>query len=490
MLHIGIDIGTQGTKCVVWDKESGNIISRGAFSYGLLPTTKEGAAEQHPSTWIEATIAAVRQALESLNNRGTISSIGVSGQQHGMVLLDEFGEVVRPAKLWCDVESSSEAKQLSEALDYTLVPSFTATKLLWTKNNEPHNWARARHLLLPSSYINYWLTGVIAMEAGDASGTGLLDVEKKSWDKKAADLVDEKVWNMLPTLREPSQAVGALRQEVAQTLGLTDTVVVSAGCGDNACSALGVGITRPGQLVMSLGTSATLFGMSSTPVLDPSGTVAPFCDATGAWLPLICLLNCTAVLQEVCNLTGKGHEELTELSKTTSSPGCNGVTFLTYLSGERTPNWPHAAGTVLGIKHGVLTPGLLYRAAMEGITNALLAGFHGMQKLGMGDAYDICLVGGGAKNKLWGKIIADAFQLPVRVPEETETAALGAALQGAACVETIPVSEFISRQKQLISPADVIRPDSSLKEIYAESFTRHQAHSVALFSNMQGCKHK
>lgn len=269
---------------------------------------------------------------------------------------------------------------------------------------------------------------------------------------------------------------------VAADLGLGPGVVmVAPGSGDNACSALGAGAVRDGQVIVSLGTSGTLFAKSSAPILDPSGGIAPFCDATGAWLPLVCTLNCTRVLEEVRGaLQGRlTHDELTSLAAAVP-PGCGGVTWLPYMMGERTPNWPHASGTILGLRAGSLSsPGLLYRAGMEGATFSLLRGLRAMQEKGL-TPRELRLVGGGAKNRLWRQVLADAFQLPIRLPLEAESAALGAALQAAAVCSGSDVAEFIQEHEPPVDD-EVVLPDANVAEQYAAAFQQFIKYGEVLF---------
>ena len=278
------------------------------------------------------------------------------------------------------------------------------------KRNEPELWAQCKHVLLPHNYVNWWLTGAYAAEAGDASGIGVFvpggaATATPAYDAERCADVDERFAAMLPPLVAPNAIVGQCRAEALRALGLPAgaTVVVSAGSGDNMCSALGAGAAVPGKLVMSLGTSGTLFGVSETAVDDPTGAVAPFRDATGHHLPLVCIQNCTSCINEVAEAFGMSHDELTALAEREPA-GCHGVTFLPYLTGERTPNWPHATGALLGLGPGGLRPGRVYRAAMEGVCFAMLAGYKRMQALGM-HASELRLVGGGSSNRLWRRII-------------------------------------------------------------------------------------
>lgn len=495
-LYLGLDVGTQGTKALLWESETGEVLGRGSVGYSLT-STRPGQAEQHPDTWVEACKEAIADALDDAASMGTrgdavdsrpgrhsvaarVKAVSVSGQQHGLVALDKDHKVIRPAKLWCDVESADEAAELSQLFGFTLVPSFTATKLLWLKRREPENWERLAHVLLPHDYVNFWLTGRLCMEASDASGTGLFDAAARGWDAERIRQLDERLASCLPPLIGASEAVGTLRPEVAAELGLPPEVVVAPGGGDNAMAALGSGAVREGTWVLSLGTSGTLFGPSSKAVLDPSGTICPFADAAGGWLPLLCTLNCTGVTEEVRLTVGKclDHDSMTN-EASTEPPGCHGVTFLPFINGERTPNWPQATGSVLGLRPGLMRPGLLYRAAMEGATFTLLAGMQRMKDYGIA-ATELRVVGGGSQNKLWRRIVADAFQLPLRFPAEPEAAALGAALQAAAVHTGTPIADFVEAHPPPMEPG-VLQPQHTTAAAYEEAFKRHQRWGACLF---------
>ncbi|WIA21904.1 hypothetical protein OEZ85_004273 [Tetradesmus obliquus] len=480
-LYLGLDVGTQGVKAVVYDSKLKQIVGRGAQPWAILESTVPGRAEQHPKTWVEGTIAAAKQALSAVD-RSAVKAVAVSGQQHGMVALAADGSVLRPAKLWCDTESAPEAAELSQKLGYTVVPSFTSTKLLWLQRHEPEVWSRLAAVLLPHDYMNYWLTGKQVTEAGDASGTGLLDVAQRCWDARLAAMIDDKLAGCLQRIIGPDESVGTVLPEVADLLGLGHDVVVAPGSGDNAMSALGSGITQPGELVVSLGTSATLFGVSGQPIIDPSCAVCPFCDATGAWLPLICTLNCTVPAEEVITAFGISHEQATALAEKEPA-GSGGVSFLPYLVGERTPNWPDSSGAVVGLRPGLLKPGVLYRAALEGATLSLAAALSRATDLGLVPK-ELRLVGGGSKNALWRQIVADVFQLPVKLPLEAESAALGAALQAAAVHSGVPVGAYVQQNQPPISE-QVVQPNPANKQAYEEALQRHMQRGQRLFAPQQ-----
>ncbi|MCC7063563.1 MAG: xylulokinase [Planctomycetes bacterium] len=425
-LYLGFDIGTQSTKALVIDPARGEVIARAQRSHGLLPDLPPGHMEQHPETWIEAVQATGREVL-ALVDRERIAGLGVSGQQHGCVVLDADGRVVRAAKLWCDTATADEARWLGDKLGRTVPTGFTASKLVWLQRHEPERWAKVRHVMLPHDFVNFRLTGVASMEFGDASGTGFFDPATRQFDRLAMHAIDARLPSLLPPLLAPGALAGRLSASGANLLGLPEGLPVAAGGGDNMMSAIGSGATRAGVVVVSLGTSGTVFTRTAAPVIDPQGLIAPFCSSDGAWLPLLCVMNLTGVTEEVRALTGLGHGELTEQAAAVPS-GCEGLLWLPFLAGERVPDLPEATGTLLGMRPHLLRPGHLYRAALEGTSLNLSAGFDRLRALGV-SIDEVRLVGGAAKNPLWQQILANVFGVAVRPLLETESAALGAALQ-------------------------------------------------------------
>ncbi|MBM3977780.1 MAG: xylulokinase, partial [Planctomycetes bacterium] len=403
--YLGLDVGTQGTKAVAIDA-GGRVLARASRSYGLLEGLGPGCAEQHPHTWREAVRGACAELLADPRvSRERVAALAVSGQQHGCVLVDARGEVLRAAKLWCDTSTAAEAAELG-------VPAgFTASKVLWTARREPELWARTAHVLLPHDWINFVLTGELVAEAGDASGTGWFDVRARRWDLAAAAAIDARLPERLPRLIGAGEPAGRLSAAGAALTGLPAGTLVASGGGDNMCSAIGAGAVEPGTGVLSLGTSATIFGCASAAGADPNGLIAPFCDSTGHWLPLLCVMNATGVLEEVRAAFGASHAELSRAASEVP-PGCGGVTFVPFLQGERVPNLPLASGSIHGLRAGSLQRGVLYRAALEGVALNLAWGLERMRGLGF-PARELRLVGGGAKNALWQQVLADALEAAI-----------------------------------------------------------------------------
>ena len=484
---IGLDIGTQSIKALIWDADRRAVVGRGSAPM-QLSTPRPGAAEQDPADWVDGMESALDEALDAPEvRRDTITAIAVSGQQHGFVALDKEDKVIRPAKLWCDTETAAEAAQLSRQLGRPIPAGFTASKVLWLAKHEPRSYAQLHCTLLPHDFINLHLAGERAMECGDASGTGWFDCSTRTFDEQAMITIRPGFAETVPPLAPFDEPIGTLRTEVAARFGLEQgKVLVAPGSGDNMMSAIGAGAVRGGgPMVVSLGTSGTLFARSEHAVLDPSGIIAPFCDALGAWLPLVCTMNCTTAAEEVKNLVGDTHRALTEAASR-SPAGSHGITFLPYLAGERAPNWPHATGTVLGLTPGTLNAGTLYRAALEGATFALRRGLDALQAHGI-ETNELRAVGGGSKNPLWRKILAETFGVPVRVPAEVESAALGAAIQAMAVASK---GDILSAVRDLEVPMESqVAEPSSCRAAYAEAFERFREHGDMLFSEQRYEQH-
>jgi xylulokinase len=421
---LGIDSGTQSTKAILVEADTGRVLSIGRAPHALLAETP-GQKEQLPQWWVEALTRAVQEALASAPGVEVLA-IGVSGQQHGLVVLDGSDAVLRPAKLWNDVTSAPQCERLMDRLggvDATLrltgnaiLPGYTAGKLLWVREHEPEVYGRVRWILLPHDFLNLWLTGERFMECGDASGTAFFDVRP-----------DRDLSTCLPPLVESNRVGGRLTATAGQALGLPAGIPVSTGGGDNMMAAIGTGNIRPGAVTVSLGTSGTIFAYAEVPVVDPGGELAAFCDSTGAWLPLVCTMNVTSSTEMVRAWFSLGMADLTREAAQVPA-GADGLIFLPYLEGERTPNMPAATGVFYGLRKGVDSPGHLMRAAMEGATLGLRYGLDILRRLGI-DPKSISLAGGGAQNPVWRQICADVFGSPVVRSTVEEAAAYGAALQ-------------------------------------------------------------
>ncbi|WLQ16455.1 xylulokinase [Hahella aquimaris] len=442
-MYVGVDCGTQGTKVVVLDPEREVILGEGYAPHALI-SDANGRREQHPEWWTQAFVASYRQALEraGIDSRG-IRAIGVSGQQHGLVALDRHGEVIRPAKLWCDTETAPQNAALLEQmggeqgslelLGLTLATGYTLSKLLWLRQHEADAFNRIAHILLPHDYLNYWLTGEIAAEYGDSSGTGYFDIRSRRWVPDALALIapDGHLARALPPLLQAQQPVGKVSPAIARLLGLSENVLVASGGGDNMMGAIGTGNIDEGVVTMSLGTSGALYAHSNRPPMQGHPSLAAFCSSSDGWLPLICTMNLTAVVNKVRELFGYDLDRFNQ--EAAQAPiGAQGVTLLPFLNGERVPPLPDATGSLLGLNMQNLQPANVCRAALEGVTFGLRYGLDLLRTSGI-HCQEIRLIGGGSKSLLWRQMVADMMNARVVCPQVGESAALGGAIQAAWC---------------------------------------------------------
>lgn len=478
-LLIGIDSGTQSTKALVVDANTGEVFGTAVQEYDLIPDLPPGAKEQHPQTWREAAASTIRRALRQAKAASSeVVAIGVSGQQHGFVPLDKNGNVIRPAKLWCDTSTMTECEEITEklggqkeairAVGNSILPGFTAPKILWLKNHEPENFKKLAAILLPHDYLNFWLTGEKKMEFGDASGTALLDVKKRKWSQAVLDAIDSSLAEKLPPLISSDQPAGKLSASAAQELGLPEGVLVSAGGGDNMMGAIGTGNTRAGVVTASFGTSGTIYACSEKPVVDRLGEIAAFCDSTNRWLPLLCTMNVTVATELVRNYFKWTHEKL-EAEARNIPAGSRGLLLLPYFEGERTPNIPDGTGVWFGVNGKTFDAAHFARASMEGVTLGMNYGLQRLAELGC-KCDQIRATGGGSKSKTWRQIMADVFETEVVTLKVSEGAAYGAALQALWCWrlqkgEKISISE-ITGQFVKLNAAETAAPDQNNAEAY------------------------
>lgn len=419
-LVAGVDSSTQSTKVEVRDLDTGAVIARAASPH---PPTTPPRSEQHPQSWWTAFEAAWASA-----GSPQVEAISIAGQQHGMVVLDAAGEVIRPAKLWNDTETAPDAgwllKQLAgpaawaEAVGSVPVAAFTVTKLSWLHRSEPENWARVAHVLLPHDWMTFALTGELVTDRGDASGTGYWAPSSGEYRWDILSLIDkERDWSsVVPRVAAPTEVVGEW-----------NGAKVACGTGDNMAAALGLGL-QPGVAVLSLGTSGTAYAVSDHPTADVSGFVAGFADATGRFLPLACTLNATKVTDAIGRLLGVGHDEFDRLALAAPA-GAGGATLLPYFDGERTPNLPKATGLISGLRSDVSREQLA-RAAVEGVVCGLLDALDALALQTPLSA--VRLVGGGARSAAYRQVVSELCDLPVMLADAEEAVATGACVQAAA----------------------------------------------------------
>jgi xylulokinase len=428
-LVLGVDSSTQATKLELRDATTGHLE---ASARGPHPAVHPPRSEQDPGAWWSALGGAGAEL-----GRPRIAALAIGGQQHGMVVLDADGAVVRPAKLWNDTESASDAVALVERLGAEawsravgLVPlaSYTVTKLAWLRRCEPQAWSRLARVVLPHDWLNLRCTGSAATDRGDASGTGYWSPASGEWRPDVLELIDDRRdWaRCLPQVMAPAEPVGPLVGEARDLFG---PAIVGPGTGDNMAAALGLGVA-PGDVAVSVGTSGTVYAVSDTPVADPTGAVAGFADATGRFLPLVCTLNAAKVLDTVAALLAVDHDRLDELALGAPA-GAHGLTLLPYLDGERTPNRPDATGTLAGLRTSHDRADLA-RAAVEGVVHGLLDGLDALEAQGITVGGRLVLTGGGARSRAVRKALADLSGRVVEVHAFAEMVARGAAVQAAA----------------------------------------------------------
>lgn len=434
-LYAGLDAGTQSIKLVVYDPERLEIVASASASLELM-SKEDGSREQLASWWVDG----MRKCFGKVDPgiRAGIAAMSVSGQQHGFVPIGRNGDVLAPVKLWCDTSSSAECHTIMEAVGGTercialtgnpILAGYTASKVLWTRLHRPEAYRALETILLPHDYLNFYLTGERYCEYGDASGTGWLDVRQRAWSQEllAAIDPDRDLSETLPPLVS-AETTFAILPHIAETLGLSRHVRIGAGGGDNMMAAVGTGCVVPGRLSMSLGTSGTLFAYADQPVIDADGAWAAFCSSTGGWMPLICTMNCTVATETAARFFGFNSRD-SDAHIGATSPGADGLSLLPFFNGERTPNLPNGRGVLLGMDLNNATSANLHRAAMEGATYTLRNGYDAFTGAGL-DFDSITLTGGGSGSTVWRQMIADVFELQVRVPQQAEGAAFGAALQ-------------------------------------------------------------
>ena len=445
---LGVDLGTSGTKTVLFDKQ-GRAIASASREYPL-DQPRNGWAEQDPECWWQAARETIRQVIgESGVAPAQIRGLGISGQMHGLVLLDENGQVLRKAILWCDGRTQQECDEITRIVGrerlirITANPAltgFTAGKLLWVRRHEPEIWKQVRHILLPKDYVRFRLTGEYGSEMSDASGTNLLDVPRRCWSGAMLDALDLDA-TLLPPLMESSDAAGTVTSRAAEETGLQPGTVVAAGAGDNAAAAVGTGVVTAGKAFATIGTSGVVFAHADQVQIDPKGRVHTFCAAVpGAYTVMSCTLAAGLSLkwfrdqfcQAECQTAAQmGEDPYTLMSQEAAqSPiGANRLVYLPYLMGERSPLLDaDARGAFIGLS-GIHARRDLLRAVMEGVTYSMRQNLEVLRGMGIAPA-EMRACGGGARSPFWRQMMADVFALPVQTVKNTEGPALGAAILG------------------------------------------------------------
>ena len=480
MTLLGIDASTTGVKALLID-DNGEIVASSTTPLHLS-TPRPLWSEQDPHDWWQAAITSIRNVVKEADAEN-IAAIGLTGQMHGLVLLDDAGEVLRPAILWNDQRCAAECDEIRARLGKDrlvqisgndALTGFTAPKIVWVRNHEPDVYDRARHVLLPKDYLRYKLTHEYAMDKADGSGTLLFDLEKRDWSNEILDALEiPGAW--LPPTFEGPEITGRITREAAEATGLREGTPVVAGGGDQSAQAVGVGAIRPGVLAVTMGTSGVVFAATETPLIEPQGRLHAFCHAVpNRWHLMGVMLSAAGSLQwyrDALCPNVSFDELVTEAARVPA--GSDGLLFLPYLCGERTPHPdPLARGAWIGLTNRH-TRGHLTRAVLEGVAFGLKDIFALMLEVGMRDVHQVRVSGGGAKSMLWRQILADVLDSEPVTVNTTEGAAYGAALLAGvaagvwsdvdtACAQTIRVSERIS-------------PDLANVSRYAEMYRQYQS---------------
>ena len=444
---IGVDIGTSGTKTVLFD-QTGREVASASVEYPLYQP-QNGWAEQEPADWWQAAAATIRMALEkSRVNPDDVKGVGLSGQMHGLVMLDAAGNVLRRSIIWCDGRTGEECREITERVGkerliaITANPAltgFTAGKILWVRRHEPEIYQKCRHVLLPKDYIRYRLTGKFATEVSDASGMNLLDVPNRCWSKQvlAALEIDEE---LLAPVYESPDITGVITAEAAAVTGLRAGTPVVGGAGDNAAAAVGTGVVKAGRAFTTIGTSGVVFAHSDQVTIDPAGRVHTFCHSVpGCWTVMSCTLAAglslkwfrdTFCLSEREAASGMGVDpyEIMNVQAARSPIGANRLLYLPYLMGERSPILDeNARGAFIGLS-AIHTKYDLLRAVMEGVSYSQRQCLDVLR--GMGVTFtEMLACGGGGRSAFWRQMLSDVYGCPMNtIASSGESPALGAAI--------------------------------------------------------------
>jgi xylulokinase len=477
-LFLGLDIGTSGAKAIVCDGD-GHIVAMALAEYPIS-SPQPLWSEQNPSDWWQGAQHAIRDVVSAVD-ASQIMGIGLTGQMHGSVFLDADNQVIRPALLWNDQRTAAECAEITQRIGTQrlieiagnpALTGFQAPKILWVRNHEPANFARIAHILLPKDYIRLLLSGVYATDAADAAGTLLIDITSRDYsDEILAALEIKREW--LPTVYEGPSITSHLTADMATALGLTAGIPIIAGGGDNAAAAIGTGIIKSGVVNSSIGTSGVVFAHSDGIALDPHGRLHTFCHSVpGAWHMMAVTLSAGGAfgwLRNTLRQTGAeslSYDDLTAAAATVPA-GAEGLIFLPYLSGERTPHLdPLARGAFVGLttRHGI---GHMARAVMEGVTFSLRDGIEIMRELGV-PTTDVRATGGGGKSPLWRQMQADIYNAPVSTLAAEEGPAYGAALlAGVGTGHFADVNDAVNRCVRVVATT---QPDPTMVAKYDQIY--------------------
>ena len=454
-LVAGVDCSTQATKVVVLDADTGRVVITTRAPHRV--TGADGARETDPSDWYDALAA----ALSATGHAHELEAISIAAQQHGLVVLGRDGAPLRPAILWNDTRAAEDSRTLiadlggpetaAKMIGSLPGPAFTICSWAWLRRTEPEIANATSGVRLPHDWLTELLTGQAVTDRGDVSATGWWSTPSSDYLAEAMNLPAVRLRaHMLPRVLGPDEPAGRVCAAAAARLGLRSGILVGPGTGDNPATALGLGL-RVGVPVVSLGTSGTVFTVSATPSADPSGTVVGLADAAGQYLPLACTLNCTMAVDRVAAWLGIDRDEI--------APGSAGVVVLPYFDGERTPNLPHAAGSIAGLRH-TTEPGQILRASYEGAVASLLGALDAIDLHSSGIDADapIILAGGGARGNAWRDCVASLSGRAIRIAEAPQPAALGAAFQAVAVLEGRQVDTIAQAWGRVSPPILAPRP--------------------------------
>ena len=483
MYYIGIDLGTSAVKLLLVD-ENGGICNEVTREYPL-EFPQPGWSQQAPEDWKKAVLEGI-PALLSGFDAGQVAGIGCGGQMHGLVVLDDRDQVIRPAILWNDGRTAAEVDYLNNEVGKEKLSSltaniafagFTAPKLLWMRKNEPEHFAKIAKIMLPKDYINYVLTGVHCCDYSDASGMLLLDVAHKGWSAEMLDICGVKPEQM-PRLFESYEVVGTVKPELARALGLSDHVQVVAGAGDNAAAAVGTGVVGEGGCNISLGTSGTLFISSKRFGVDPNNALHAFAHADGGWHLMGCMLSAASCNKWLCDDILRTTDYAAEQKDITAEKlGRNHVYFLPYLMGERSPiNDTNARGTFVGMTMDT-TRSDLVQAVLEGVAFAIRDSFEVARSLGL-DIPSSKLCGGGSKSPLWRTIFANVLGIPLELPKTEQGPGYGGAML--AMVGCGRFESVRAAADALVEVASVVEPDPELTARYEARYRQYRTIYPAL----------
>ena len=474
MLYIGIDLGTSATKFLLLD-ETGKILNSVSEEYPVI-YPQPGWSEQNPDEWWNAVKRGLPKLLSGFNAQD-VSGIGVAGQMHGLVILDENDEVIRNVILWNDGRTFKETEYLNTVIGREKLSSetaniafagFTAPKLMWLKNNETESFNKISKIMLPKDYINYKLTGIHACDYSDASGMLLLDVKAKDWSEEMLEICSVKKEQM-PKLFESYETIGRVLPPVARELGISEASVV-AGAGDNAAAAVGTGTLGEGKCNISLGTSGTVFISSNNFGVDENNALHSFCHADGGFHLMGCILSAASCHKWICDsIFGEKDYNKLEAEIDTALLGKNELFFLPYLMGERSPiNDTNATGMFIGLRPNTTRSQMLL-AVLEGVSFAIRDNIEVAKSIGINvDASYLC--GGGAKSKLWRKILASVLNIELLIPNAEEGPGFGSAML--AMVGAGRFSNVNECAKALLSVKEHVLPESELVNLYEERYNK------------------